>query len=203
MRIGDTLTFDRYEWRVLDIQNGNALILTEHMIMQRPYNNRAGGTTWAGCELREYLNGEFYRSFDRTNRARIVQVTNENPDNPWYGAAGGEDTLDHIFLLSLEEAVRKYFGDSSPNLDKRSPKQRYWFQKKDENNSRRVSKLDGRGWWWWLRSPGRDNKRAVYIWGNGVIGIQGNGTFHYNSNTIHPSTGDNSGGVRPALWLKL
>lgn len=39
--------------------------------------------------------------------------------------------------------------------------------------------------------------------GDGNIGIQGNGTFKYNSKTIHPITKNNSGGVRPVLWLKL
>jgi len=58
-------------------------------------------------------------------------------------------------------------------------------------------------WWLLLRSPGRANRRAVYILGEGNKGIQGNGTFRYNSNIIHPLTGDNYGGIRPALWLKL
>ncbi|MCG8685316.1 MAG: hypothetical protein MI892_10600, partial [Desulfobacterales bacterium] len=58
-------------------------------------------------------------------------------------------------------------------------------------------------WWWWLRSPGRDNRRAVYIHGDGYIGIQGNGPFRYNSSTIHPSTGDNSGGVAKKIVMVI
>ncbi len=203
MQVGDKIAFDKYDWRVLDIQHDTALILTEHIVESRPYHNRSGDVTWADCELRKYLNGTFFSAFSEANQSRIMAVTNENPDNPWYGAKGGEDTEDYIFLLDLEEAVCKYFGDSSKNLENRSAKQRYWFQKKDENNEKRRSTFDGYVWWWWLRSPGRDNRRAVYIHGDGNIGIQGNGTFRYSSNTIHPSTGDNSGGVRPALWLKL
>lgn len=203
MQAGDNITFDRYEWRVLDIQNHAALIITESIIAQRAYHNRPGDVTWADCELRAYLNGAFYDTFSEASRSRIMAVTTQNSDNPWYGAKGGEDTQDHLFLLSTEESVCKYFGDSRKNLESRSAKQRYWFQKKDENNSKRRAALGGSIWWWWLRSPGRDNKRAVYIHGDGNLGIQGNGTFRYSSNTIHPSTGDNSGGVRPALWFKL
>lgn len=203
MQAGDKIEFGNYEWRVLDIQNNTALIMTETMVGQRTYHNCAGDVTWADCELREYLNSEFYNMFSEADRSRIVAVTNKNPDNPWYGSEGGTDTLDHIFLLDIEETVCKYFGDSSKNLENRSPKQRYWFQKKDENNGKRRSTFDGYVWWWWLRSPGRDNRRAVYIHGDGNIGIQGNGTFRYSSNTIHPLTNDNCGGVRPALWLKL
>ncbi len=203
MQIGDIISFDKYQWRVLDVQNNAALIITEEMVAQRPYHNRPGDVTWADCELRQYLNGAFYDTFSEVNRSRIMAVTNKNPDNPWYAAKGGGDTQDHLFLLSIDEAVCKYFGDSSRNLENRSAKQRYWFQKKDENNQKRKSTFDGFIWWWWLRSPGRDNRRAVYIHGDGNLGIQGNGTFHYSSNGLHPLTGDNSGGVRPALWLKL
>ena len=202
-RIGAIVPFGGYDWRILEIQGNAALVIAETMVGQHPYHHRAGDVTWADCSLRQYLNGAFYNKFSAAEQARILAVVNKNHDNPWYGSRGGEDTRDNIFLLSIEEAVCKYFGDSSKNLENRSAKQRYWFQKKDENNDKRRSSLDGYIWWWWLRSPGRDNRRAVYIHGDGNLGIQGNGTFHYGSDTIHPTTGDNSGGVRPALWLSL
>jgi uncharacterized protein affecting Mg2+/Co2+ transport len=203
LNIGSTIQFGSYEWRVLDIQGNSTLVMTETMVGQQPYNNFAGGVTWADCSLRKYLNGEFYHTFSEEEKGRIIPVWNKNQGNHWYDSNGGEDTNDFIFLLSMEEVVCKYFGDSSKNLENRSAKQRYWFQKKDVNNDKRRATLEGSGWWWWLRTPGRDNKRAVYIHGDGNIGIQGNGTFHYSSNTIHPLTGDNSGGVRPVLWLSL
>jgi hypothetical protein len=203
MQVGDKIVFGSYEWRVLEIQSNAALIITEYIIEQRPYHNCSGDVTWAGCSLRKYLNGEFYDNFTAKDKSRIIPVLNKNLDNPWYDAKGGEDTKDYIYLLNIEETVCKYFGDSSKNLKNRSAKQRYWFQRKDENNIKRRSTFDGYVWWWWLRSPGRDNRRAVYIHGDGNIGIQGNGTFRYSSNTLHPVTGDNSGGVRPALWLKV
>ena len=203
MQAGDKLSFGCYDWRVLDRQNNAVLIITECIIGQRAYHDEFGAITWADCELRKYLNGEFYEKFNKTDRAKIISVTNKNLDNHWYGSKGGEDTQDCIFLLSIEDAACKYFGDSSALLYNPGKNQKYWFQRKDKNNSRREACLNGYGWWWWLRSPGRANNTAVYIWCNGNIGIQGNGTFKYSSNTIHPLTGDNSGGVRPALWLKL
>ncbi len=201
--IGTIIPFGDYHWCILDIQGKAALIITEAIIEQHPYNNYAGDVTWADCSLRKYLNGEFYNKFTSDERSRILPVLNKNHDNPWYGSRGGEDTRDYIFLLSLEETVSKYFGDSSKNFEERSPKQRYWFQRKDINNEKRRSTFDGHIWWWWLRTPGRDNRRAVYIHGDGNVGIQGNGTFRYSSNILHPITGDNCGGVRPAIWLNL
>jgi len=60
----------------------------------------------------------------------------------------------------------------------------YWFQRIDRNSCKRTAELESNEesvWWWWLRSPGRVNVKAVYIHGDGKC----------------------TGGVRPALWLKL
>ncbi len=200
MQIGDKIRFGRYEWRVLDIQNDMALIITDEIIEQRAYHNAYKEITWADCTLRKYLNGTFYETFDEVDQSKIVMVTNKNFDNQWYGSEGGADTLDQIFILSLEE-VCKYFGDSSSLLQNRGINQRYWFQRKDENNNKRLAKLQGSEgcWWWWLRSPGRVNLKAAYIFGtDGNIGIQGNNVLKGNI-----SDGKCTGGVRPALWLKL
>lgn len=200
MQLGVKIRFGRYEWRVLDIQNEMALIITDEIIEQRAYHDAYKEITWADCALRKYLNGTFYETFDEVDQSKIVKVSNKNFDNQWYGSEGGADTLDQIFILSLEE-VCKYFGDSSSLLQNRGINQRYWFQRKDENNNKRLAKLQGSEgcWWWWLRSPGRVNLKAAYIFGtDGNIGIQGNNVLKGNI-----SDGKCTGGVRPALWLKL
>ena len=200
MQVGDIVTFGSYDWRVLDIQNDTALMVTQCIIEQRPYHDAYKDITWADCALRKYLNGEFYHTFSPGDRSRIMPALNKNPDNQWYGAKGGEDTLDSIFLLSLED-VCTYFGDSLSKLQNPGKNQRYWFERKDENNSKRLAKLLDKEWcwWWWLRSPGRVNVKAVYIFGtDGNIGIQGNNVLKGNL-----SDGKCTGGVRPALWLKL
>ncbi|MDF2589994.1 MAG: hypothetical protein K0S41_3835 [Anaerocolumna sp.] len=200
IKINSLLSFGGFNWRVLDIQNNTALIVTEEIIEQRSYHNAYKDITWADCALRKYLNGEFYDKFSETDKSRIIPVMNKNPGNQWYGSKGGEDTKDSIFLLSLEE-VCKYFGDSLSKLYNPGKNQRYWFERKDENNSKRLARLQGQEWcwWWWLRSPGRVNVKAVYIFGtDGNIGIQGNNILKGNL-----SDGKCTGGVRPALWLKL
>ena len=201
MQVGDKISFGSYEWRVLDIQNNTALIITEYIIEQRAYHNAYKDITWADCSLRKYLNGEFYDRFTVSDKSRIIPVLNKNPDNQWYGSKGGADTQDSIFLLSIEETVCRYFGDSSSKLYSPGKNQRYWFERKDKNNSKRIARLESRkegSWWWWLRSPGRVSIKAVYIHGDGNIGIQGNNILKGNI-----SDGECKGGVRPALWLKL
>jgi hypothetical protein len=204
MQTGDKIVFSNYEWRVLDIQNNTALIITENIIEWRPYHDRYIGITWADCALRKYLNGEFCNQFSETDKAKILLVTNKNLDNQWYGTKGGEETQDSIFLLSIEEAVCKYFGDSSALLHNPGKNQRYWFQRKDENNSKRCARRPDESWhsWWWLRSPGRVSVKAVYIHGDGNIGIHGNNILKGNIDEGEHE-GGRGGGVRPALWLKL
>ncbi len=198
MQIGDKIDFGKYTWRVLDIQEDKMLIITEKIIEQRPYHEVYEDITWAECSLRHYLNHTFYESFEEKDRARILTITNENADNEWYGTKGGEKTQDRIFLLSMEEAVCKYFGDSSSKLYNPGKNQRYWFERKDMNNSKRTAYYKEGIWWWWLRSPGRVSVKAVYIHGDGNIGIQGNNIFKGNI-----SEGKCRGGLRPALWLQL
>lgn len=201
MQIGDSVSFGNYAWDVLDIQGDRALLITQHIIAQRPYHDAYTETTWADCALRNDLNGEFYHTFSTADRSRICTVINKNPGNPWYGTDGGIDTDDRVFLLSLEEATCRYFGDSSQKLYHPGKNQRYWFERKDENNAKRVATLaynTSQIWWWWIRTPGRVPVKAVYIHGDGNIGIQGNNILKGNI-----ADGKCTGGVRPALWITL
>ena len=180
--------------------------------------------TWAACDLRKYLNGEFYDSFGEADRAWIIEVTNENHDNPWYGTSGGNPTTDRIFLLSIDE-VLKYFGDSG------QIKTRYMYPDcdwcKDEflpwlddqyNLNRRAVDDEGIVRSWRLRSPGA-NKRSVAVvagfvgdgFDHGEIGI-GNADLLVDGHFLQDGPGylssgipgeKNINGVRPALWLRM
>jgi len=191
---GDIIPFGEYNWRVLDVQEDRALIITENIIEQRAYHRECTYISWETCDLREYLNGEFLSKFDSS---RIVPQTIQNPNNPWCGTRGGNPTDDKIFLLSLDEIV-KYFGDSGqlqnrPKNDGRYSwhTEEYAFEIDDKYNIERVSKYKNTTCWWWLRSPGKDSNYAAMVYAFGDTGAEG---MRVNINV---------GGVRPALWLKL
>ncbi len=197
--IGEIISFGGYNWRILDIKNNAALIITDKIIEQRSYHNKYVPITWADCSLREYLNNEFYDRFSQGDKARIAPVINTNPDNPWFDTIGGPDTEDKIFILSLDELACKYFGDSSALLYNPRKNQRYWYERKDANNSKRIAIDEGKNfWWYWIRTPGRFSVKAVYVFPDGNIGIHGN-----NIKIGNVADGFCAGGVRPALWLKL
>jgi len=187
VRVGDTIEFGGYDWRVLEIRDGRALILIEEVLEHRPYHTDMAEITWENCSLREYLNGWYYDNrFTTDEKNRIADVRNSNPSNPWFGTRGGEDTIDRVFLLSLEEVVR-YFGDSG-QLANRPDGDRIIY---DEYNSNRVAvDKDTKASLWWLRSPGHSSYRAANVEDDGFVNVYGRGAGGFV-------------GVRPALWLNL
>lgn len=202
MTIGSTIRFGDYEWKVLEIKENKLLLITDQILEQRDYHDKKEAVTWEQSETRNYLNTSFIDRFSAADKERILTTENRNPDNPWYNSTGGNTTNDRAFLLSLDEVVRLYFGDSSRLLDNPKPNQRYWFDRKDENNIKRMALFMDSHWWWWTRTPGKNNKVAVYIHGDGNIGIQGNGISKTTFNTLHHITKSNEGGLRPAIWIK-
>lgn len=185
----EVIRFGIYDWFVLDRQEGKKLIITEKVIGKRSYHNAQCEITWKLCDLRKYLNEEFYHSFSEADRWKIIEAVNENPDNPWDGTNGGASTSDKVFLLSVDEAV-KYFGDSGKLQTKQfGPKgESWWFD--DQYNDVRSAKSGNKNAWWWLRSPGYIGSRAAYISIGGNVHIHGEGFK------------GKGGGVRPALWLR-
>ena len=187
---GTIITFGQYSWQVLDIKDGNALIITQDIVELQWYHNNFVDITWSDCALRKYLNNEFYNRFSEEEKEKIVPVNLSNADNQWFKTMGGKDTTDRIFLLSLKE-VCEYFGDSSAKLlDKGS--QRWYID--DGNNSKRQAKHGDDFHWWRLRSPGYYGRTAASVSYHGYVYVRGNGVYG------RPRDG---GGIRPALWLKL
>jgi hypothetical protein len=193
------LQFGKYQWRVLDIQDDKALLLTEDIIEMRPYNATREAITWEKCTLRHYLNDEFYNGFSSQEQTRILPTRNVNKPNQWNGGNGGWDTTDRIFLLSIEEVAR-FFGNSGHLPAKnRPPESHYAFD--DEFNKERIANYSGKAWRWWLRSPGMNNTFAAFIGPYGSFYMGG-----YDARLVYnfgSSVSCTVNGVRPALWLNL
>ena len=200
--VNKSISFGDYEWRVLDVQDGQALLLCDKVIEKRCYHPTLTAVTWEECELRGYLNGTFYDLLG-DGKERIAETLISNPKNLWGGMNGGNSTRDKIFLLSLEE-VDKYFGNSGDytntirkSWNKSEMKYRQdsdgWYISNNHNKSRIAEGVNGEACWWWLRSPGKSGRgtsNSALVNANGLICVDGN------------IVTQKAGGVRPVLWLK-
>jgi len=210
--IGSIIEFGGRQWRALEVKDKKALIISEQILERKPYHTGRNSVTWEKCSLREYLNNEYYNTrFTSEEKACIVETRNSNPPNPWYDTDGGAETIDKIFLLSLDEVVR-YFGDSGDLLNKKK-QEIDWdkstidedkgiyniisfdspdgYQLSDKYNMARITKdADGKERVWWLRSPSGWTDRAVAVYGDGGLAVLG---IYFGLD----------GGVRPAMWIKI
>jgi len=132
---GEKIKFGPYEWQTLERKGSTSLITTIGVIEAGPYHAGKKAVTWENCDLRKYLNGKFMEKFSSAEKAKIVEVTNQNPSNPWYKTKAiitkqsgdgtnevksgdplvGGPTKDKIFVLSIDEAC-SFFGDSTARL---------------------------------------------------------------------------------------
>jgi len=185
----EVMEFSGHNWLVLEVKDDKALLLSEQVIETRRYHNTLTDITWSECAIRKYLNTEFLESFSIEDRNRILDTKVVTNDNPWYKIKGGEDTVDKVFLLSLEELV-KHFGDSGRLNNRRG--QEHWFS--DQYSQSRIAyNKAGTASWWWLRSPGIRTYSAAGVRNDGDVDVNGGLVYHHSV----------GGGVRPALWLNL
>jgi len=203
---GDLINFGNYEWRVMQLNNDSALVITEATIGKAPYNDHMTDIIWEHSSIRKYLNGEFHDKFTPAEKSRIVKTKQSDRNNPWYDTRCGNSTFDKIFLLSYDEVIR-YFGDSG---DLQNKKGWYWAEHDeikpcDENSglqygdcvydkyndARKVQNAKGEDDWWWLRSPGHVATTAGSIGYMGELFLCGDDVYRVD------------GGVRPALWVSL
>jgi hypothetical protein len=186
--VGKLTEFGGYDWCVLEVRDGKALLLSREVIRTDTYNPSKGYTSWDICALRDWLNIDFYEELSEQDQARIVETHVTTAKNPRFDTDCGEAVTDNVFLLSVEEVAR-YFGDSG-QLTGGNPKSKWWVN--DQYNAERIAyDEDGIAVWWWLRTPGMHSNTAVYVNTGGSINLAGHRAIN----------GD--GGVRPAMWVTL
>ena len=132
---------------------------------------------------RKFIN----KAFSSSEQAKILTVTNQNPDNSTYNTKGGNATQDKIFALSIDE-VNQYFT----NYDDRMAAPTGYAIKQGAWTSSICSLTSGeKTGWWWLRSPGSYSDGAAYVRIDG-------GVHRYGDDVNLDRSG-----VRPAFWLNL
>ncbi len=169
------------EWLVLDKQDDKMLVISRYGLDGSSYNSEFESTTWETCSLREWLNDTFYeKTFIPEEKSVIIASTVTADKNPDYGTTAGNDTIDKVFLLSIDEA-RRYFTDDDARACKGTPFC-YACQAQEAENG---------NCYWWLRSPGSNSSFAADVDDSGSVVSGG----YFVVNFRHA--------VRPAMWLNL
>ncbi|MBR1710364.1 MAG: SH3 domain-containing protein, partial [Clostridia bacterium] len=193
LEVGSYITFGSYEqdndmsngkedieWLVLAKEDNKVLVISKYGLDCETYNTPEKAT-WETCTLRGWLNETFYRSaFSKEERERILLSRVKADNNPEYDTSPGKDTMDKVFLLSIEEA-NKYFDSDSERQCKGTS---YCLAQSTFVWNEGIGT-------WWLRTPG---SLTIYTAEVAVSGhVINSGSTVYNSSTF----------VRPALWLDL
>ena len=205
--VGNYVSFGKYpqtkagndatpiEWLVLARDGDKALLISRYGLDAQPYNTDYTSVTWETCTLRTWLNGTFYnKAFSSAEQAAILTTNVDNSKNQCYSGwstSGGNNTQDKVFLLSYAEA-NKYFGvtyDNSSNTKSRVAPTAYTIAQGAWMSSSSKTADSIYAGWWWLRSPGCNQDYAALVYAGGSL-------YYY-------SVDDDSGSVRPALWVNI
>lgn len=186
VKTGDVVQLGGHDWRVLEVQDGKALVLSEKILTTRAYHPEGGEISWAESDIRAYLNGAFLNeTFSDAEKDRILETNIENKSNSKYGTGAGDDTVDQVFLLSAKE-VEGWLPEASDRIAQHEE--------------------TGETLLWWLRTPGKGKDYAADITTTGVVDYHGLLVVQAGNNEgVAGTTGDYAsnveGGVRPAMWI--
>jgi len=198
--VGNIITFGHYEqdnnssdgtepieWIVLDVQNGKSLLLSRYALDVQPFHTDARSVAWKDCFLRNWLNQDFLKeAFTKAERAAVLTVEVDNSAGQGYSewnVSGGSNTEDRIFLLSYHEAFDLYLKKKENRMcapTDYAAARGAWTSGDNRKDGREAC-------WWWLRSPGRNQDVAIYVFNNG--------------SRRSGSVSQEGGCIRPAFWL--
>ncbi|MFN2139791.1 MAG: DUF6273 domain-containing protein [Candidatus Promineifilaceae bacterium] len=210
---GQIITFGRYpqtaggsdttpiRWRVLQNSADELFLLSAYILDCRRYHGRYVDITWRDCDLRRWLNDEFYNAVFDGGEKDLIKTT-RCTDN----GAGSPDTVDQVFLLSVAEIKeltdpndgtaaairRRTIGTEFAKVPKSDGCRLYVYDKGVERDYI-IENSQKRGCsWWWTRTQlqiqdGRSS-RAAFIGARSNIKSYGRVDLPYY-------------GVRPALKL--
>ena len=189
------------EWCVLNCAEDAVLLLSLRILECRRYHSEPIETTWRDCDLRAWLNGEFFGAAFGDAEHELVLSTACGDNGP-----GTPDTVDRVFLLSVHEVRsltaltpearprRAAIGTVFAQLPKVDGCCLYVYDKGVERDYITANGAKQGCSWWWTRTQlqvedGR-SARAAFIGARGDVKSYGRVNFARY-------------GVRPAIRLSL
>ena len=190
--VGQLVSFGHYEqdddpsttnedilWIVVEKNGSELKLMSLYCLDSAPFMSNDDPVQWANSYVRQFLNGDFYnRAFSASEQAMIKSVTVKNAPNPNHGTSSGEDTVDKVYLPSLEEIMDYYdittcvetaydglYAQATPyaiNNSISTERNGIWLEIAGSNNC-----------WWWLRSSGGSDQNATEVGSGGYLSFNG------------------------------
>ncbi len=171
------------EWIVLKQEFHRILCVSKFLIDCKPYNTTLEDVTWENCSLRKWLNKDFLITAFTDEEQRHIMMTDIK--TPF------QDTKDHIFLLSVDEAEEYLdFEIRAAKTTKYARMQGAWFI--DDDNDKY-----GNHGTWWLRYPEEDEEESAFYTVLSCVNFDG-----YIEGAADQVTAKTCC-VRPAFWLNM
>ncbi|WP_239551461.1 DUF6273 domain-containing protein [Paenibacillus elgii] len=204
---GEIITFGTYpqtadvadrtpiKWRVLQNSGRELFILSEYILDCRRYHGECVDITWRDCDLRKWLNNEFYNTAFNAAEKGFIKTTccTDNGE-------GSPDTEDKVFLLSVTEIkdlsdlhgkdLRRAVGTDFAKTKKNDGCSLYVYDKTNKENYIIRNGEEIGCSWWWLRTQGNKPSRAFFVGPSCSIRSYANVSLARD-------------GVRPALKVNL
>lgn len=98
--VGETITFGRYDnedlvWAIAAVDGNKSLLVLTEAFKDKPLDEKDRRTTWSGCSLRKWLNGDFIKqSFTKDEQKAILTSKI---------SMGKGTSQDKVFIPSSEE----------------------------------------------------------------------------------------------------
>ena len=176
---------EQIEWIVLAKENGKALLISKYCLDYQLYHNVNTAITWENSSSRNWLNTTFYNSaFSQREKELIINSYLTNHDSIYGNVDGGNNTYDHVFLLSVNEA-QTYF---SSNNARKAQATQYALSKGAYFNKSTNSVT------WLLRTPGDSANVVSYVRLPGDIDLD---YIRYSDDAFYYAA------LRPAIWVDI
>lgn len=178
---------EEIEWIVIAKDETEALVLSRYVLFYGEFQSGLA-KPWENSAMRERLSIFYEQSFSSVEKEVVSRSSITATKNPKYNVSPGKDTIDDVFLLSIDE-VNEYLV--SEEIRKCVPteyaKEYCWSAYTSD-----TSMLNGKATcWWWLRTPGKKDTSIATVSDDGSVYYEGAGKGNY------------SGGVRPAMRILL
>ncbi|MBO6119455.1 MAG: hypothetical protein J6P02_03235 [Lachnospiraceae bacterium] len=177
------------EWLVLSETNDKILVISKDTIISISYHDKIENITWDSSILRLYLNNVFYNMFlNDEEKSMVIPTILKNDGLNEFGFSNGENTIDKVFVLNLDE-YKKYFNDDKERISKGTKYGKTIGLQLSSTLPIADVPIEN-GTFYWARDVGYHESDVACVNWDGRINVYG-----YNCKS-------DGMGVRPCMWLK-